>query len=401
MGKQKSYILVGSVFIGFIVLMLLVTIISNNVKKTIVTFDSDIYYVEVGKTRALTPTIYAGGKVVDDVTFTYESEDSTIFSVKPGTHSVGTALVDCWAFNEAKADGSVDAKTTITPYNEGDVVTVGDDLYWYVNGEKTRAKANKQYTQEEISKLVTKAPANIECFYLNGLPTNIPYDEDVTPVRNEETKTWFIDGKDTKVSYNSIPTTIEGLKLGSAKVTATGNIDGETFVLSATIKVCEPDPKGIKLYHIDDTIIINLNNEFVADYKVYADNELSDPLQAVTYTRPSGLTLNGEVFTATKAGNYRITVTVDEESFQLSVPKTLSTVLKVVVIDTTDEQIELIEAARIAIENIGTVDDSAECLARYITAKDAISKVSEEYSEYITNIKTFEKAQKKLENSNE
>ena len=398
MGKQKSYILVGSVFIGFIVLMLLFTIISNNVKKTKVSFDADIYYVEVGKTRALTPTIYAGGKVLDDVTFTYESEDKTIFDIKPGTHSVGTAEVECWVFYEAKEDGGVDKKKTITPYNEGDVATVGDDLYWYVNGVKTRAKANKKYTEEEISRMVSKEMTPINCYYLNGYPTNIPYNDEVMPVRNEATGTWFIDGKDTGVSYNSIPTTIEGLKLGSAKITAIGNIEGEEFVLTATIKVCEPDPKGVKTNHIDDTIIVNLNQTFSIDYKVYANNDLSDPLQAVLYTKPSGLAFNNDTFTANKAGNYRITITVDETSFNLQTPQTLSCVVKVIVLDTTDEQVELIEAARLAIENIGKVDDSAECLARYMAAKEAISKVNEENSSAITNLSTFKSAQNKLEN---
>ena len=47
MGKQKSYIMVGSVFLAFILLMLLVTIITSNVKDTKITFDSDTYTVEI------------------------------------------------------------------------------------------------------------------------------------------------------------------------------------------------------------------------------------------------------------------------------------------------------------------------------------------------------------------
>ena len=398
MGKQKSYILVGSVFLGFILLMLLVTIISNNVKKTKVMFDSEVYTVEVGKTRALTPTIYAGGKVLDDVIFTYESDNGSVFSVQPGCFSSGTAAVDCWVFIEAEEDGTADPKYTVTPYNEDDVITINEELYWCVNGEKTRARANRQYTEEEIANIVSKAPAEIECFYLNGLPTNIPYDKDVTPVRNAETKTWFINGKDTKVAYDGIPTTIEGVSVGSAKITAKAVIDGDEFKLTATITVCEPDPKALEINHIDSTIIVNVNDEFSIDYKVVSDNTVADPKQDVKLSCPSGLTLNGNVFTATKVGEYKVSVTVKESSFQLAVPKTISKTVKVIVVDTTDEQLELVEAARNAIEAIGTLSNTDECKARYEVAKEAVSKVLEENITLITNYKTYEKAQNKFDN---
>jgi len=413
MGKQKSYILVGSVFIGFIVLMLLFTIISNNVKKTKVSFDADIYYVEVGKTRALTPTIYAGGKVVENIVFTYESSDSSIANLKPGSYSVDTASVECWAFFQLTEDGNfaVDdkgnyiLKKSKIPYNEGDSIQVlGDpstgNYYFYINGVRSRAASNRIYNEDEIKAIATRYEDDVICFYLNGYPTKIPYNEYIIPVRNEQTGTWFIDGEDTKVSYNSIPTTIEGLKVGSATITATGSIDGETFVLTTTIKVCEPDPKGIEINYIDDTIIVNLNQEFGVNYKVYANNEFADPLQDVTYSCTSGISNKDGKFTANKTGNQKITIYVDEEkAFQISTPTAIiSKVVKVIVLDTTDEQVELIEAARLAIENIGKVDDSAECLARYMAAKEAISKVNKENSSAITNLNTFKSAQNKLEN---
>lgn len=401
MGKQKSYIMVGSVFLAFILLMLLVTIITSNVKDTKITFDSDTYTVEIGTSRALTPTIYAGGKSMDDAEFTYVAGDSSVIDLKAGCYASGDALVDCWAFVEAKADGSPETKLSNTPYNEDDVVTVGDDLYWYVNGEKTRAKANKKYTEEEISHIVSKAPNTINCFYLNGEPTKIPYDKNVTPVRNESTGTWFIDGVDTEVEYQSIPATITGLKLGTSKVTMTAKIGGKEFKLEVSVKVCAPDPTGIEINYIDTTKVVNVNKDFTIDYKVLSKSENYDAIQDVKFSCPSGLKLNNGVFTAEKAGTYNINVTVLESSFQLGTSKVINKVVKVIVLDTTDEQVELIEAARDAINAIGTLVETDECKARYAAAKEAVSKVNEDNLSAITNIKKFEAAQNKFDKATE
>ena len=396
MGKQKSYIMVGSVFLGFIFLMLLVTIISNNVKKTKVSFDSEVYYVEIGKTRALTPTIFAGGKVLEGVTFSYEAENASVVKLEAGCYSFGTSLIDCWVFYESDANGNPVEKTTVTPYVEGDVVTVEKDsagkLYWHVNGVKTRAAANKEYTEEEISKMGGKKENYADCFYLNGEPTKIPYDSKVTPVRNEQTGTWFINGKDTGVEYKSIPTSITGVEIGSTKITAKATIDGEEFELSATIYVCEPDPTALESNAVDSTIIVNVNQEFSVDYKVVGKSEYSDPLQTVLLSTPSGLTQNNGVYIASSIGEYRINVTVAESSFRFDQPKTLNKAVKVIVVDVDSEQLELINAAREAISAIGTLVNTDECKARYEVAASAVEKVLEANVQYITNYRSFEAA---------
>ena len=281
------------------------------------------------------------------------------------------------------------------------VVTVGDDLYWYVNGEKTRAKANKKYTEEEISRIVSKAPNTVNCFYLNGEPTNIPYNKDVTPVRNETTGTWFIGEVDTEVKYQSIPATIIGLKLGTSKVTLTATIGGKEYKLEINVTVCAPDPTGIEVNYIDTTKVVSLNSEFTIDYKVLSKSENYDAIQDVKYSCPTGLKLKDGVFTAEKAGTYSITVTVLESSFQLGTSKNISKVVKVIVVDTTDEQVELIEAARTAIDAIGTLVETDECKARYEAAKEAVAKVSADNLSAITNIKKYEAAQNKFDAATE
>lgn len=400
MGKQKSFILVGSVFLGFIVLMLLLTIISSNVKETKIEFDADIYYVEVGKTRGLTPTVYAGGDVLDGVAFEYESENPEIFTTLPGCYAAGSAPVECWAFRE---DGGADIKKTITPYHEDDVVTIQADesgtLYWYVNGEKTRARANKQYSADEIVGMLSKDYANIDCFFLNGEPTNIPYDKNITPVRNEETGTWFIDGVDTNVKYDSIPATIVGNKLGTAKVTTKCVIEGKEYVLTATIKVCEPDPKTLELNYVYNTAYVKLNDTFAIDYKVVGASEEYLPLQDVIITKRDGLTIDGINVTGNKVGKYSVNISVPEASFQLDMPVTLSKTISVVVVDTTDEQIELLKDATEAIYNIGTLSSSDECKARYEAAKAIVSLLDEDNYNVLTNKAQYEAAQKKFENS--
>lgn len=401
MGKQKSYIMVGSVFLAFILLMLLVTIITSNVKDTKITFDSETYTVEIGKSRALTPTIYAGGKSMDDAEFVYVAGDNSVIDLQAGCYAAGDAVVDCWAFVEAKEDGSPETKLSNSPYHEDDVVTVGDDLYWYVNGEKTRARANKKYTEEEISHIVSKAPNTVNCFYLNGEPTNIPYNKDITPVRNESTGTWFIDGVDTLVKYQSIPATITGLKLGTSKVSMTAKIGGKEYKLEVSVTVCAPDPTGIEIDYIDATKIVSLNSDFTIDYKVLSKNENHDAIQDVKYSCPNGLKLNDGVFTAEQAGTYSITVTVLESSFQLGTSKNISKVVKVIVIDASEDEVELIEEARSAIDAIGTLVETEECKARYEAAKEAVAKVSEDNLSAITNIKKYEAAQNKFETVNE
>ena len=73
MGKQKSFIIVGSTFAGIILLIVLVALITREIKETKCNFEAQTYALEVGKSKALAPTIYAGG-VVKDIDFKYTTD---------------------------------------------------------------------------------------------------------------------------------------------------------------------------------------------------------------------------------------------------------------------------------------------------------------------------------------
>ena len=60
-------------------------------------------------------------------------------------------------------------------------------------------------------------------------------------------------------------------------------------------------------------------------------------------------------------------------------------------------KVELIEAARVVINAIGTLVETDECKARYEAAKEAVAKVLEENQVAITNIKKYEAAQNKFD----
>ncbi len=400
MGKQKSFIIVGSIFLGFFILMLLLTIVSRNIKDTKITFESDLYYVEIGKTRALTPLIFAGGDAGDDMHFNYIIEDSTIVNMQSGYQSHGSNEVECYVFNEFDETGKPVMKLSQTPWHEDDVVTVGEDGYWHVNGVKTNTKANKQYTEKEIETLISKELREIECYYLNGEPTDIPYVSGVTPVRNETTKTWFINDVDTKISYeNCAPISLEGLKLGTTKITLTFKDGDKEIVVSTNICVSEPDPKKIEVNAIDTTFITSINKPIVLEYKISAENELAEPIQDVTYSVTVGKEVlvqdpETKAFSASEPGVYKVRISVPSSSFHISKPVIMSTLITIIVLDTTEEQLTAIENARIAIENIGTLVKNEECENRYSTAKTAVELVEEGNKEAITNIGKYQRAER-------
>ena len=82
MGKQKSFIIVGSTFIGIILLIILVSVITRGIKDTKCNFEASLYSIEIGKSKALTPTLYAGG-VVKEMDFTYTAETERVLATVP------------------------------------------------------------------------------------------------------------------------------------------------------------------------------------------------------------------------------------------------------------------------------------------------------------------------------
>lgn len=403
MGKQKSFIIVGSTFLGVILLIILVSLITKGIKETKCLFEAEVYAMEVGKSKALAPTLYAGG-VVEDVEFTYSADTEGVIEILEGTYSSGSASVYCWVFSEPDASGNIKDKESYIPHDENDVISIKDG-YWYINDTKTVCKAESNYEGEDLMAYATRSiePRSVKCYILNGVQTDIPYEDGVTPERNASTGTWFIKGKDTGYTYKGIQATIIGKKVGSTKITAKGIIDGKEIVATTTIQVCLPNPASIALSYIDNTLVTNLNKEVAIDgYEVKAkSSSLVAPKQDVEFRVVNGteaIALNGNVVKVSETGTYRVRLTALKSSFTEGIGKyeSISATVTVIVLDTTDEQIKLIEAARVAIESIGTVSDTPEIRELVLAAREAVNKVLEENISAITNIETLEKAEKRL-----
>ena len=402
MGKQKSFIIVGSTFLAFILIMVLLSVITKGLTETKCNFESDTYIIEVGKTKALAPTLYASG-TVEGLEFEYTAEDNSVIRIDKGTSSVGAASVHCWVFSETDANGNVVEKDSRVPHNENDKITIEDDGYWYINGRKTTCKAEKKYSEDEIMSYATRTvnPISVNCFILNGIQTTIPYFEDSVLTKNEETGTWVVNGEDSGISYKGIQITIEALKVGKTKLTAKGMIKDKEVVVTTTIEVALPNPNSVKTDYIDNTKVVKLNEEFNFEYEVLAKaDSIAKPLQDVTYSITKGsdlLTNTNGTFKATGAGECAVRITADRNSFNTGLGKyeNKNVTVTIIVLDTTDEQIELIEQARAAIAAIAEASDDklAEVVA---AARTIVDKVEEGNQSAITNIKKLENAEKKL-----
>lgn len=405
MGKQKSFIIVGSTFVGVILLIILVSLITRGIKETKCSFEAETYAIEVGKAKALAPTLYAGG-VVENVEFKYVADNADVIEILEGTYSSGAANVYCWVFAETNEKGETVEKESYIPHNENDVITIKDG-YWCINDVKTTCKAEKDYVGEDLNAYATRSvnPKSINCFILNGVQTDIPYDKTIVPTRNESTGTWFINGKDTGYTYKGLQVTIIAKKVGVTTITAKGIVDGDEVSATTKIQVCLPNPKTISTSYIDNTIIANINKEVKVDgYEVKGKAEsATNPSQDVSFTLvgdKEGIELNNDTFKATVAKEYKIRIAALRSSFTEGIGQyeAVNTTVKVIVLDTTDEQIELVEAARVAIENIGTVNDTNESKALVLAAREAVNKVLEANIIGVTNLETLEKAEKRLEN---
>ena len=136
MGKQKSFIIVGSTFVAIILLIILASVITKGIKETKCSFEAEVYAMEVGKSKALAPTLYAGG-VVENVEFEYTADKEGIIEILEGTYSSGAASVYCWVFAETNNNGEVVEKESYIPHNEDDVISINflpfDDSFIFAN----------------------------------------------------------------------------------------------------------------------------------------------------------------------------------------------------------------------------------------------------------------------------
>lgn len=418
MGKQKSFIIVGSTFAGIIILILLFALITSGIKKTKFEFEGKQYILEVGKQQALGPSIYAGGDVknVEKLELEYTVENNEVIELQQGTYSYGSTDVYCWGFTEVNASGETVVKESRIPYDENDVISVVNGN-WYVNDVNTYVKAEKDYTTDEIKKNSGKTEklVSASCYIFNGNQSQIRYFDNDVVERDESTGHWFINGKDTGYTYKGIYVTITGKVNGSTKLTVSGKIKGEVVSATTQIEVVNPNPNSLKVNYIDETIFVSVNKEFQIDqYKVLAANgSVADPLQNIKYTisgKGEGIEKNSDnVFKATKAGTYNIKLAVPKESFNtnLGQEKSISITVKVIAIDTSEENVQKLEEARQKIANLGTITDTEECRALVVEARTIVNDVLKAIgvdlvdetavAKYITNIETLEYAEKKLD----
>ncbi len=358
MGKQKSFIIVGSTFAAAILLLILITVLTKTIgiKESKFGFDDQEYYIELGKSQALSPNLYAGGSIDSDMDFQYVAEKSDVVVIEKGTYASGASAegVYCWSFLEVDAKGNNVEKTSFIPHNENDEITIVNG-YWHVNGEKTNCKAERDYPQDEIMSYATISTEKrqIICYILNGIQTNIPYNANVEPVRNESTGTWFIDGEDTGYKYAGIQATIYAKKIGTTKLTVSGIVNGKELTTSVTIHVCLPNPNKVVTAYAKNTKIVNINKEFTLEHTVLPkDSSVEMPLQDVTYTigaaAKDALTVNeNNVFKATATGSYNVRIAAPKASFTIGLSKYESTYVNatIIVVDATDEQVVIMQNA--------------------------------------------------------
>lgn len=420
-GKQKSFVIVLFSFIVIIALVLLIPVFVSGSKKTIVKFQTAEYLVEVGKTRALAPDIYAGGKV-KNADFTYSVENESIADVLMGSYSYGSNQIKVWVFTEIRKNSRNEDEVieqTGLPYFEGDVVTVKDN-YWYINDVKTTCTALRNYSEEEINEIAVPVDGiSYNCFIFNGNLSKIPYDETKTPIRNEETGTWFIDGKDTGFTYKGVQCTIITKACGKTTLTMNGKIEGKEYTAKTTINVLSPDPASMVSTLTGDTMqthtidgkvynFIKINEEIKENHTISSKTELYSPLQDVTYSFSAKDILSefdSEGSTkGLKAGKCTITVRVPKSSFKLGADTTIKETHNVIVIDGDNELInKIVEACGlISVANNFNKELKVKTNLEFKTAVDnarAAVNVLGQVNEFaITNLSTLEKLEKIFEN---
>lgn len=416
MGKQKSFIIVGTSFAALIILILLFSLVIKGIKKTSFKFEASKYVVEIGKSKALGPTIYAGGEVKGNIELEYIVDKEGIIEIKQGTYAIGSTNVYCWCFVETNSQGQTVEKETNIPYNEKDEITI-ENGYWFINGENTNVKAENNYSGEELESHITRTvePKSVNCYILNGNQTTIPYSNKDVLTRDETSGNWFINGEDTGYTYKGIHITILGVEEGTINLTAKGVIDGEEQSATTTIQICKPNPQSLNVKYIDNTVFVAVDEQFKLDnYSVIAkEGAITEPVQDVTYSfvgNKDGIINENNVFKATKEGTYRIKLTIPESSFTVGLGQinTISSTVIVIVINSSKENVEKIEKARLAISEIGMVENTEECRNLVASTRNDVNAAltgigidlndSDAVSKYITNIDKLKAAEKRIEN---
>lgn len=391
MGKQKSFIIVGSTFIGIILLLLLIPVLTRGLKETKCYFEMESVNIEIGKERATAPTIYASGNV-QNIKMSYSVDNNEIVAIQKGAHAVGSYPIICWKFQELDKDNKPIEKQTRVSYNSEDKISIIDG-YWAINDSKTEYTVEKEYADNEIYEHAVQGEVSIKCYILNGIQTDIPYVENVVPTRNEETKTWFINGVDTGYSYEGIHITLLGKKAGSSVLTFTGEIDGVAVSASMTVNVVYPDPTGIVSNHVDNTLIIKKGQTADLDYEVTDASLVAQANQKVNITISSGssVQLDNNKVTGKTEGTTNIKISVPKESFT-GVNQNYSVTVKVLVVDVDDVTLANLIAAHEAIYKIGEVVDSNECRQLVASATTAVEKLTPSQKELLPNDKKYNSA---------
>lgn len=429
MGKQKSFIIVGSTFLVFILLLLLMPVITSGLKSTKIGFESTSINVVLGKQRGIAPVIYAGGDIGEGIILDYEIlEGEDVIDLGLGTYSSGVATKYTWSFYELDSEGQEVTKNSNIPYDEEDVISIKDG-YWYVGDVNTGCAAEEEYAEEDIPLHAVRSEktTSFVCFILNGIQTDIVYDRNVTPVRNEETKTWFINGKDTGYTYEGIQATITPLMVGSATIKCTGKVDGKDISATLRINVIEDDPitcnpTSVSNPYLDSTLIVKDGYEFDLEYVVNGtnpENPDDKPLQDITYTIKNDI-VEIEAVTVQEEVNgvmvekvvYKVKAKLPEEaishtgSIELVVPKTsfkvgqeknLKNTITIIVLNEEQTVIDKINEAREAIAAIGTVANTPECRELVQAARTKVNAVSTELQVHITNLTKLTNAEKRID----
>lgn len=410
MGKQKSFIIVGSTFIAFILILLLMPLITSGLKTTKIKFESTSINVPLGRTRGIAPVIYAGGNIGEDIVLEYTIlSGQDIIDITPGTYSKGFSTKHTWAFYELDFEGKEITKETNIPYDPEDKITIRDG-FWYVGEENTGCEAEDNYSEEEIMQhaVSSEEATSFTCFILNGQQTDIVYDSSIKPVQNTETKTWFINGKDTGYSYEGIQATIASKDLGTAVIECKGVVEGKEISATLRINVVEDDPiscnpSSVSNPYLESTLVLQEGAEFELEYTVNGknpDDPEDKPLQDIEIkvkndivnirgtlveVEVEGVKVEKMVYTVKvnhlgeeetmKVGT--IDLIVPKDSYKVGQEKNLKNTITIIVLGIDQEKIDKINEAREAVTNIGTVQNTPESREAVALARQKVNEISE------------------------
>ncbi len=377
MGKQKSFIIVGSVFLGLIVIILLVSLIGSG-KDNQCYFAADQYYVQKGHSIDLAPELSASGRI-KNYEFNYELDKNGIASVDMGTCSEVDKELNCWVFLEGEEDNIQEFPSDFLAHDQDDITI--ENGYWCINGESTNIKPEKNYNDEEITLHVTAKNVLKRVWMLNGEVTDIIVKENVEPTRNENGN-WFIEGVDTGIRYKTIPVTIEGLDYGKVTLTVHGKVNGKAVETTTVVEVVPQDPSTITSNYFHDTIYMVKGSSMEIEYTIYGQNLEEDlPLQDAKCTVSSNIArFDNKTVYAEETGTCNLYIKPNDSSYHLGKIGTNRLTIKCYILESA-EDVQAIEDFRQKIQAIGDLNNvtaTAEVKAKIDAAREAYDKLSEE-----------------------